>query len=82
MSPIDPNSPAFPADPRITQYSGITIRALIAKDLMAALIAQGSDPACRAAIMEVAIQNNQTPNEVYAEMAIESTDALITQLNK
>lgn len=90
---INPNSPAFPRS--VSQYTrsdgatvteeaelGLSIRALIAKDLMAGFIAQGSDPACRAAIVEVATRHNKTPNQLYAEMACEAADALITQLNK
>lgn len=84
---IDPNSPAFPfacqgptTGPET--YYGLSIRALIAKDLMAAFIAQGSDPDCRDAIIQVATRHNKQPSAIYAEMGCEAADALIAQLNK
>lgn len=87
MNPIDPNSPAFPqwdghaitSEPLYLR-GGISIRALIAKDLMAGLLANpdwSDNP-----IEPESNALSATKRVSLVEMATRAADSLIAQLNK
>lgn len=83
---LDPNSPAFPSsrshfsqDGKLTSTdwnSGLSIRALIAKDLMAAMV---SNPHL---IIKIDGKVVETNGQQIIESSLVLTDALIAQLNK
>lgn len=85
MNTIDPNSPAFPQLANnpimgVTQSGhGLSIRALIAKDLMAGMLANPNIASL------VGMMSSNPPKDFAAaiiEQSISATDALITRLNK
>lgn len=86
MNLLDPNSPAFPSsrshfsqDGKLTSTdwnSGVTIRTLIAKDLMAALVS------CPHLELKIDGRTVETNGKQLIETALVLTDSLIAQLNK
>jgi hypothetical protein len=95
MSKIDPNAPAFPvmtgteANPNfpenITVYAegGLSIRAQIASEQLAALsIACSNNKQTGKAILDACARLKVSEETVMAKTALALTDALIAELNK
>jgi hypothetical protein len=79
---VDPNAPAFPAEPKTQNDLGITYRGLTKRELLAAMAMQG----ILSGDLITGLIRGGGKEETFCRdisiMAVEHADALIAELNK
>lgn len=81
---LDPNAPAYPTISAGVHlpHHGMTIRATMAKDILAGYSAAFGAPEWCRSVKEIAEAHGQTPFGLLAEMSVTAADALIAELNR